>query len=138
MSCTIPQAFNTIVRVGATGASYFVDGGGVRHWIPNGGVFLCLREWDGLPEYESLSQGAVDAFPEGGHASCTIPQAFNTVIRVGATGVSYFVDGEGVRHWIETGATYECLVKSHSLYYSLTQGAVDAFPEGARQPNRSC
>jgi hypothetical protein len=137
-SCTIPEAFNTIVRVGATGASYYVDGEGVRHWIPNGGVFLCLREWDGLAEYENLSQGAVDAFPEGGWASCTIPQAFNTVIRVGATGVSYFVDGEGVRHWIETGATYECLVKHYSLYYSLTQGAVDAFPEGARQPNRSC
>ncbi len=137
-TCTIPQAFNTIVRVGATGASYFVDGEGVRHWIPDGGVFLCLREWDGLAEYESLSQGAVDAFPEGGRASCTIPQAFNTIVRVGATGASYFVDGEGVRHWIETGATYECLVKHYSLYYSLTQGAVDAFPEGARQPNRSC
>jgi hypothetical protein len=137
-SCTIPEAHNTIVRVGATGQSYYVDGSGVRHWIKDGGVFNCLYYWKGVPAYWDLLQGAVDAFPEGGWAACTIPEAHNSVIRVGATGRAYFVDGNGVRHWIQTGATYNCLVKHYRLYYDLLQGAVDAFPEGGWQPNSSC
>ncbi len=137
-SCTIPQAKNTIVRVAATGASYYVDENEVRHWIPNGGTYLCLREWDGLADYENATQGMAEAFAEGNNASCTIPQARNKVIRVGATGVAYYVDENDVRHWIETGATYNCLVKHHEYYYDLSQGAVDAFAEGAHQPNESC
>ncbi len=136
-TCTIPEAYNTVIRVGATGKSYLVDGSGVRHSIPNGGTYLCLIEWKGYPYYYELSQGAVDAFPEGGPASCSIG-VYNVVIRVAATGRAYFVDGSGVKHWIQTGATYNCLVKNYSLYYELSQGAVDAFPEGAWQPNKSC
>jgi hypothetical protein len=137
-SCTIPEAFNTIVRVGATGVSYFVDGSGVKHWIKDGGVYNCLYYWKGVPAYENLVQGAVDAFPEGGWASCTIPEAYNSVIRVAATGRAYFVDGGGVKHWIQDGATYNCLIKTHRLYHDLLQGAVDAFPEGGWQPKTSC
>jgi hypothetical protein len=137
-SCTIPEAYNTIVRVGATGASYYVDGGGTRHWIKDGGVYNCLYYWKDVPAYENLLQGAVDAFPESDWASCTIPEAYNTVIRVAATGRAYYVDGTGVKHWIQDGATYNCLVKSHPLYHDLLQGAVDAFPEGSWQPKLSC
>jgi hypothetical protein len=132
-TCTIPEAFNTIVRVGATGTSYYIDGNGVRHWIPNGGVYLCLREWDQLKEYENATQGMAEAFAEGGQAECTIPQAYNTIVRVGSTGVSYFVDGSGVRHSIPNGGVYLCLKEwdGYADYEDLSQAAVEAFPEGS-------
>jgi hypothetical protein len=128
------------VRVGATGVAYYVGGDGVRHWIPNGGTYDCLYLWDGVSAYENLSQGQVDSFPTGGNQTCVVTQAYDTIVRVGATGKAYYVDpGDGLRHSIQDGATYNCLVKRGKfVYYDLTQAQVDTIPLGAAYPKISC
>lgn len=137
-SCDPTEAFNTIVRNGTTGAAYLVDGSGIRHWIPNGGTFDCLYYWKQIPLYNDLEQGYIDALPSGGDASCVVSEAFNTVLRETTTGSAYFVDAGGTRHWIQDGATYNCLIKHYSYYHDLTWDYINAIPEGPWQPRSSC
>ena len=138
-SCTANEAYDTIVRVAATGASYYVDTGGTKHWIPNGGTFNCLYYWKGKAAYMSLLQGHVDTFATGGNQSCAVTEAINHIVREGATGKAYFVDGNIVRHWIQDGATYNCLVKKgYKVYYDLLWEHISAITEGSWQPKQSC
>src|SRR5437764_911520 len=95
-SCQVTQAFKTIMRE-ANGTSYYVDGSGIRHWIPNGGVFSCLYYWDGVSMWINVSVEQAYAFARGSKESCQVSQSFNTIIRE-ADGTSYYVDGSGTRH----------------------------------------
>jgi hypothetical protein len=109
------------------------------HWIPNGGVFSCLYYWDGVPLYDNLSPQQIATFPTGSNESCQVTQAFNTIIR-GSDGTSYYVDGFGVAHWIQDGATYNCLVYGEGLppWNNVTQDQVDTFAQGSWEPEMSC
>ena len=137
-ACSVPEAYNTLLRVGATGASYYVDGAGTKHPIQSGGVYLCFRHWKGLALYDNLAQEDVDAFATGGPAACSVPEAYNTVIRETTTGTAYFLDGGGIRHHIREGATYNCLIKIYPLYHDLTWDHINTFAEGSPQPARTC
>ena len=137
-SCQVTHAFNTIIE-GSDGTSYYVDGSGTAHWIPNGGVFSCLYYWDGIPLYDNLSQAQLDTFPVGSNEGCQVTQAFNTVIRE-STGTAYYIDDTGVAHWIQNGATYNCLVYGEGLplYNNVTQNQVNTFAQGSWEPDLSC
>jgi hypothetical protein len=134
-SCQVTQAFRTIIE-GSDGTSYYVDGSGVAHWIPNGGTFLCLYDWDGVSLYNNLTDAQLGAFPVGSNESCQVTKAFGDIIE-GSDGTSYYVDGSGVAHWIPNGGTFSCLYywDGVSLYKNLTQAQLDTFPVGS---NESC
>jgi hypothetical protein len=137
-SCEVTQAFNTIVRE-ANGTSFYVDGSGVAHWIPNGGTFSCLYYWDGVAMYSPVTVQQADTFARGSNESCEVTQAFNTVIRQ-SNGTSYYVDDSGVAHWIQNGATYDCLVYGEGLplYNNLSQQQIDTFAQGSWEPDLNC
>jgi hypothetical protein len=137
-SCQATEAFDKIVRVATTGKAYYVSGDGVRHSIPNGGTYNCLDLWKRKRVY-NVSQGRADSFPTGEDATCVVDEAYDKIVRVGATGKAYFVDArDGLRHSIQDGATYNCLRKTHRVYYNLPQEWVDTIPEGAPWPNQNC
>lgn len=129
--CTVPEAFNKIIRVRATGKAYFVTGDGVRHSIPDGATYNCLYYWRRTPAYRNLTQAHIDAFPLGADWSCQATEAFDRIVRVAATGKAYYVGGDGVRHWIPNGGTYNCLdLWKRKRVRNVTQGRADSFPTG--------
>ena len=130
-TCSVPEALNTLMRQ-TDGTAYYVDGSGTRHWIPSGGVFLCFYEWKGLSLYDNLSSDRTGAFAEGSVATCSVPEASNTLLRQ-SDGTSFFVDGNGTRHWIPTGGVFLCFYewKGLPLYDNLSAQQTGAFADGA-------
>lgn len=64
---------NKILRHPRDGDSSAVDGSGVRHWIPNGGVYRCLvdRGWRVVESFADLDQRwVINSFGEGPWAEC--------------------------------------------------------------------
>jgi hypothetical protein len=137
-SCEVTQAFNTIIRE-SNGTSFYVNGSGVALWIPNGGTFSCLYYWDDVPMYNDLNVQQIDTFPRGPNESCEVTQAFNTVIRE-SNGTAYYVSDPGVAHWIQNGATYNCLVYGEDLplWNDVSQQQVNTFAQGSWEPDLNC
>ncbi len=113
----------------ADSRSWYVDAHGVRHPIPDGGTYLCLKAWHGKPVIEVSTQQAA-TLTEGSIAMCR-PDAANRVIRR-SDGAAFFVDSNLVRHAIPTGGMYNCLVhvRGIPLIDNVTQEHVDALASG--------
>lgn len=109
--------------------SWDVDASNVRHPIPDGGTFLCLKAWQGKVVVEVTPEQTV-TLAEGDPAACR-PDAANRVIRQ-ANRTAYFVDGDLVRHPIPTGGAYNCLVhvRGVPVIDNVTQEHVDALASG--------
>ena len=119
-----------VVRIPGSDTTWYVDGGNVRHHIPNGGTFLCLTAWKGKQVVE-LSQDQVNLLSQGDDASCRVDEAANTVIRRTDTGQSSFVDGNLIRHHIPDGGTYGCLIaEGGPLIDGVSPEQVDAIEAG--------
>jgi hypothetical protein len=131
-TCTAPvqtlDAPDRIIRQ-ADGQAWYVDGNNVRHSIANGGTFLCLKAWLGKAVVD-VTPAQVATLAEGDPATCR-PDAANRVVRT-ANGAAYFVDGNLVRHHIETGGAYNCLVSVRGvpLIDGVSQEHVDALAPG--------
>src|SRR5439155_518645 len=76
-TCSVPEVANKIIRETGTGRSFLMDGGGTRHAIPTGGVFLCLRAWKGTPLLDNLTVDQVNTFADGAAATCSVPEVAN-------------------------------------------------------------
>ena len=132
-TCSVPEAVNKVLRLGASDSTWIVDAAGSRRPIRTGGVFNCLTAWKGM-QVLSVSQVQLDAFGEGADARCDVPDAAKKIIRR-PTGASWFVDGGGLRHPIPTGAVFNCLTlwRSIGVIDGVSQAQVESFAEGAPQ-----
>ena len=128
-SCTVTEVNDRVIKVGST--SWYVDTGGTKHPIPNGGTYLCLTAWKGKP-VQNVTQSQADAIPTGGNQSCTVTEVNDRVIVVG--GSSWYVDSGGTKHPIPDGGTYRCLTawRGKSVQ-NVTQSQADAMPTGGNQ-----
>jgi hypothetical protein len=63
--------------------------------------------------------------------------AANHILVVSATNTSYWADAQGVPHWIQTAAIYQCLVgHGYAVLQNLTQAQVNSLGNG--QPWATC
>jgi hypothetical protein len=135
-SCTPPvQPLDVPDRIihQADNRSWYVDASNVRHPIPDGGTFLCLQAWRGKAVVEVTPEQTA-TLTEGEAATCR-PDAANRVIRA-ADGTAYFVDGNLVRHHIQTGGAFNCLVhvRGVPVIDNVTPAHVDALAAGDPAP----
>ena len=130
----VPAAWRNRVLGGPNGASYFVDGGGVRHWIQSTQTFYTLTQEHG-PAIRLSDQVDINTIPEGAWQpeQLYVPTHVNTIIRRN-DGVSWIVDANGWRHHIPTYADDVCArwvwhyrVSETGLSYNLA----NSLPEGA-------
>ena len=130
-SCTVTEVNDRVIKVGTT--SWYVDTGGIKHPIPNGGTYLCLTAWKGK-SVQDVTQAQADAIPTGNNQSCTVTEVNDRVIKVGTT--SWYVDTGGTKDPIPNGETYLCLTawRGKSVQ-DVTQAQADAIPTGS---NQSC
>jgi hypothetical protein len=106
---------NTLIRE-CGGTVYFVDGGGVRHWVRDGWTYERLQEI-GYPLRSScLNWEHIGSLPEGGAQRLMLAQwrVRNHVVRA-PDGTAYFVTRDNVFHWIRTGDLYSWLVRRYGL-----------------------
>jgi hypothetical protein len=98
-SC-VPATWLNHVLTAHDGSSWFVDGSGYRHHILSTQTFYYLTKKYGAA-IKIPVQVDVDTIPVGAdqHEQLYAPSYFNTIIRR-ADGVSWVVDGSGVRHHI--------------------------------------
>jgi O-glycosyl hydrolase len=129
--CLAPSRFEDKILQGPDNFSYYVDGG-VRHWIPNGGTFLCLKTWKAHPVTDPLTWEQVNSIGEDTnvHASCTPDEARGKVIRESQHGTTWYVDESLRKHWIRDGETYFCMAAHYPLLDGLTQEHADALEDG--------
>jgi hypothetical protein len=130
-----------------SGASYTVDPDGARHWIANGGTYLCFTAWYDYKVVQA-SQARMAPLPEAlrpdgspDAAPCQAPDYLKgAILRYAPDGTSYYVDGNHVRHWIADGETWYCMVAQGSVI-NVTSDQLSALPQGGTQtpcldPNR--
>ncbi len=126
-------ASGKIIRVSATGTTWFVDSALVRHWIPDSETYLCLTA-RGTAVLDGLSQDNANRFPDGPwQGRCLDPaRVKNKIVRVPTTGTSYMVDGAGVPHWIPDAWTYGCLTARGTAVVQdgIVQQHVDSIGNG--------
>jgi hypothetical protein len=100
-SCRVDEAANRVLRQ-SDGTSWFVDGGLVRHHIPNGGTYNCLVAVHGTPLIDALTTSHIDALPSGDNATCS-------ALLVGPDGTSFLLDSTDNRYWVPDGGIFQCL-----------------------------
>jgi hypothetical protein len=129
-SCTVTEVNNRVISVGGT--TWYVDTSGVKHWIPDGGTYLCRTTWGGIPVV-AVTQLQADAIPGGANDVCRVTQAANRLVRR-TDGTVYYVDSSLVKHWVPNGGTYTCArsVRGIPLIDNVSVSHTDAFPEGAQ------
>lgn len=137
--CVFPQT-GDIVSFGS--AAYLASGSGPGYTlasIPTGWMFNCLAGASGVHRY-TITQGSLAlkgaAGTAPGQASC-VPAAWRNHVLVGPNGASYFVDGGGVRHWVQSTQTFYTLTQTYGAAIRLgVQVDVNTIPEGAWQPEQ--
>ncbi len=124
----------SVVRVSATGTAYVYDSSGQLRWIPDGETYHCMLGRYGLPLADGLFQSHVDTLGDGQpwQDRCLDPQRVRgKVLRVAATGTSYFVDLAGNPHWIRDSGLYTCLTRRGiAVVDGLQQAHVDSIGNG--------
>ena len=93
------------------GDVHYVDGSGVRHWVPDALTHRCNVERWGVAQVETVRRNYVDALTEGAWDDCGDMNWIRSVlngkmIRHSDGDVHYVRDG--VRHWVPDQLTYEC------------------------------
>jgi hypothetical protein len=109
-SCTATEARNRIIRK-SDSTAYYVDSNLVRHWIPNGGTYTCARQVRNIALINNVSQGHIDALPEGSWYKCR-------AIVIGPGNWRYYIDQSGDRFLIpgETNEDpYLCLSRKSGV-----------------------
>jgi hypothetical protein len=101
-SCTVTQAADRIIRRSGDGAAWYVDGNAVAHPIPNGGTYNCLTYLYGKQVINNVSDGQINALPMAGNDVCT-------ALLVGPDNTAFYVDADGLRHWVPNGGIFVCL-----------------------------
>ncbi|WP_170127901.1 cell wall-binding repeat-containing protein, partial [Euzebya rosea] len=64
-SCVVTAARGHVIRQ-PDGTTHYVDDNSVRHWIPNGGTYLCLTAWKNKPVM-NVTNDQANALTEGTH-----------------------------------------------------------------------
>lgn len=115
----VPGDWRNHVVSAPSGAAYFVDGSGYKHYIRTIPTLYALEQRYGGAIRPA--QVDVDTIPSGGDQPEQLhPNShFNTIIRR-ADGVSWVVDGAGVRHHIPTYAEDVCFRWVRGLRVSET------------------
>ncbi|HEY8548272.1 MAG TPA: glycoside hydrolase family 30 beta sandwich domain-containing protein [Acidimicrobiales bacterium] len=67
--CYEPAVLKNRILSHPDGDSHYVDGNGVRHWIPTAAVYDCLRN-QGIPAETVRWREYLTATPQGPHATC--------------------------------------------------------------------
>ncbi|MGH9278701.1 MAG: glycoside hydrolase family 30 beta sandwich domain-containing protein, partial [Acidimicrobiales bacterium] len=129
--CLAPTRFELKILQAPDNFSYLVQGG-VRHWIPDGGTFLCLKVWNSRAVTAPMTWDQVSSIPEDtkAHATCSADGTANRVIRESRHGTSWYVDPSLRKHWIPDGETYFCMTARYALIDGLTQEHADALADG--------
>jgi hypothetical protein len=141
-----PGSYNgRVIRVAATGTTYWVDYSGTRHWIPDGETYFCLVARYGAV-VDGLTQAQANGMPEGAAAArCLDPARLEgKIIRARPSLDAWLVSG-GVRRpvgWTGSGIdpfvrdeTVYCLAaQGHSLVDNLTQEQAESLPGGTIGP----
>src|SRR5487761_2650418 len=127
---------NAIMK-SSDGTSYFVDTTNTRHWIPDTDTYAVLVSQKN-PVYGPWPAADVLLIPKGtGVAPVLNPAAvLNTIIRR-SDGVSWVVDGSGVRHHIPYVQDDVCWRDLKNLPVSrtgLTSDQANSLPEGSAWP----
>jgi hypothetical protein len=124
---------NRVITVGATATSYFLDGSGYPHWIPDVETYHCLTD-AGYGVTGALPQEIVDALGNGQpwQNRCISPARARGHILSVSGGPSYIYDG--TLHWLPGSAeTFWCYIgRGWSQIGGLTQLQVDTL--GGGQP----
>src|SRR5487761_2134162 len=126
---------NAVVK-SSDGTSYFVDTTNTRHWIPDTETFGVLAK--SYPVYGPWPAADVVLIPAGPNQPQMINPAsvLNTIIRR-SDGVSWVVDGSGVRHHIPYVQDDVCWRDLKNLPVSrtgLTSDQANSLPEGSAWP----
>lgn len=141
-----------IVKVSNGPASYFVDGAGVAHHIPDGGTYQCLA--DRYPVRYHLDPSRLGAFAPGGFgADATCPSTpvvvvspdttsgaygFRNVLLRRFDGAAWIVDGNGYRVSIVDGASFNCFAESYLVWDELTTAEIERFTPDSVIAGRFC
>lgn len=115
---------NRLARARGTGTSYLVDSAGKPHWIRDAATYNCLAT-RGVVQID-VRQAEIDKAGDGKPWQ----PACNQIVRVSDTGTSYFLDGAGAPHWIDSEETYNCLTARGVASAEITQPQVDALGNG--------
>ncbi|MEM9204134.1 MAG: S-layer homology domain-containing protein [Actinomycetota bacterium] len=113
-----------LVRNGATGEVWFVDGEGVRRHVPDGWSLGCWRD-RGYAYYQNATASAINPIStKGGEAVCASKGHFlDRIIIVdepnGST-TSYVATASGQLYWLATTQAFSCA--AHSLDYGQIRG----------------
>lgn len=114
------------------GASYLVTGH-VRHWIQDSMSFWAYAD-SGYHVVRGISMAEVRPIPEGSYMPRQLDLRLikGHVVRV-ADGTAYYVDPNGLWHWIPNGGVWGCITARHSVAISdATWAEVNALKhEGA-------
>lgn len=94
------------IGVDGSGAAFYIDLRGGRHWIPDGGTFECLAA-QGKQVIRGLDGAKLRQYPGYENAACVRADAGNVVRH--SDGDAYLVEGGRLRH-IPNGESYACLV----------------------------
>jgi hypothetical protein len=130
-NCFVPQyALNHVLRE-SDGTAYYLDGLGVRHWIPDIETWYCMI--GRYPLINNLTPDHLNALPEGNwQPACLDPNRVKGKVVRETGGTAYWVDWSGTWHWIPDGGTYLCLVSRYALINNVTWAHINSIKrEGA-------
>ncbi len=129
---------NQVLRVAATGTSYWADARGTIHWIPDALSYDYYVALDGAPV--SLTQAQVNRLGSGrpwAPRQVRPVDAANHILVVSATGTAYLADSTGQVHWIPTTSVYGCLVaRGYGVLRGIAQAQVNRL--GSGRPWATC
>lgn len=123
---------NSIATVTLTGTSFFIDGAGKPHWIPDAETYHCLTG-RGKSVEGNIPQALIDALGNGQpwQPRCLDPNRARGKILSVTNGPSYTYDG--TLHWIPDVETYWCWrnpPRNYPVMGGLTQQHVDSLGNG--------
>lgn len=95
------------------GDAHYVNGSGHGRWIPDQATWDCRTRGQGKRLIEVRRRNYIDALNAasgGAWDYCfDLNQLKGRILRHN-DGDAHYIDGSGIRHWIPSGATYNCLV----------------------------
>jgi secreted trypsin-like serine protease len=132
-SCPVPTAVCYKAQPHATSYPEAGDSGGpVVEWVRGGPIQVGVYSGPGpIPRPTTLQYGAsIRAFHSMIAQTTGLPQvARNSIVRDRVSGASWLVDGDGFRHWIPDGGTYNCLIGKSIRKVDLTRFEALSVPE---------
>jgi hypothetical protein len=101
---------NKVVRHSVDGDAHFIHPDDTRTWIPDGATFAC-RTRAGVPVVDTRWREYITSFRDTGWDYCYDNATLrNSIVKHNPGGDAHFVDDAGVRHYIASQSSWDCLL----------------------------